>query len=146
MQIEIDFEVYKAITARRTSEEDTYNDVLRRLLSLSESESALGALQDRMKPSGVDKVVAALIGGDVTGAWIGNVFLPEGTKLRATYKGRTFRAEIANELWTDENGVVRQSPSEAAGAISGTSVNGWKFWYAKRPSDDDWHRLDEFRK
>ncbi|HEX2811858.1 MAG TPA: hypothetical protein VHO04_04160 [Sphingopyxis sp.] len=145
MHIDIDFDVFKALTAHRASEEDSYNDVLRRLLGLSEIEATLVGLQDQLKPTGLDKVAAALT-GNLIGAWIGNVFLPEGTKLRATYKGRTFRAEITNEVWTDETGNIRQSPSEAAGAISGTNVNGWKFWYAKRPSDEDWHRLDELRK
>ena len=34
--IEIDFEVYKALTARRTGEGDSPNDVLRRLLGLGQ--------------------------------------------------------------------------------------------------------------
>ena len=32
--IEIDFDVYKALTMKRTSQEVTYNDVLRELLDL----------------------------------------------------------------------------------------------------------------
>lgn len=145
MQIEIDFDVFKALTSLREREADSYNDVIRRLLRLSENEPSLEAQQDQLKASGLDRVMAALLGTE-NGAWLGNVFLPDGTLLRATYKGRTYRAKIDGEVWIDENGVMRQSPSEAAGAISGTSVNGWKFWYAKRPSDEDWHRLDELRK
>src|SRR5690606_4797011 len=113
MQIDIDFDVFKALTVLRRGEEDSYNAVLRRLLSLAESDPAMGALGDTLKPSGMDGVVAGLIGHD-QGAWIGNVFFPNGTKLRATYKGQTFRAEIVDERWIDENGDSRKSPSEAA--------------------------------
>lgn len=48
--IDVDFEVYKALTIRRETEEMTYNDVLRHLLSLGEQKSSenvtenLGAL------------------------------------------------------------------------------------------------------
>jgi hypothetical protein len=79
------------------------------------------------------------------GVWFGQVHLPEGTKLRATYKGRTYWAEIKNGNWLGEDRKERRSPSDAAGAISGTNVNGWRFWYAQRPGDPEWHRLDELR-
>lgn len=146
MHIEIDFDVFKALTILRQSEDDTYNDVLRRLLSISDSFPATGDLLDHLQPA-AQSAVSALLGAPFnSGAWMGNVFFPNGTKFRATYKGKTYRAEIKDDTWIDEYGFVRQSPSEAAGAISGTKVNGWRFWYAKRPTDDDWHRLDELRK
>lgn len=146
MQIEIDFDVFKALTLLRYAEEDSYNDVLRRVLSISDSVPAIGDLQDRLEPAAKSPASAFSNNPFLAGAWMGNVFFPDGTRFRATYKGKTFRAEIKNEVWLDENGIIRQSPSEAAGAISGTKVNGWRFWYAKRPADDDWHRLDELRK
>lgn len=148
MQIEIDFDVFKALTLLRQAETESYNDVLRRLLAMSEAKATLADMQDAItqKPSNFLAFLAHGAEGGGKGAWIGNVFFPEGTKFRATYKGRTFRAEIKNQIWTDESGKVRQSPSEAAGAISGTRVNGWKFWFAMRPTDHDWHRLDELRK
>jgi len=145
MLIEIDFDVFKALTSLRKGEEDTYNDVLHRLLHISESISD-AHVEDPLQPVGPDVIARLLAGLEGSGVWMGNVFFPEGTKFRATYKGKTFRAQIKDETWIDENGVARQSPSEAAGAISGTKVNGWRFWYAMRPNDDDWHRLDEFRK
>ena len=80
-----------------------------------------------------------------SGAWIGNVHFPNGTRFRATYKGRTYHAQIKDDVWIGEDGIVRRSPSEAASAISDTNVNGWRFWFGIRPSEDEWKRLDEFR-
>jgi hypothetical protein len=148
MQIEIDLDVFKALTLLRRKESETYNDVVRRLLTLSEAKATAGDAQDavRTKPLNILDYYLGPTADHRNGAWIGNVFFPDGTKFRATYKGRTFRAEIKDQVWTDENGMTRKSPSEAAGAISGTKVNGWKFWFAMRPNDDEWHRLDELRK
>lgn len=128
MQIEIDFEVFKELTARRASEADSYNHVIRRLLGLPSSSLTL---------DDVDKLMF--------GAWFGNIHFPEGTKFRATYKGQTFVAEIRGGQWIGGDGVARSSPSSAASAISGTNVNGWRFWYAQRPGDPAWRRLDELK-
>lgn len=148
MQIDIDFDVYKALTLLRQSETDTYSDVLRRVLTLSDDSPGMADIKDQVlpKPFNILAVLKEGVSPSGPGAWIGNVFFPEGTRFRATYKGSTFHAEIKNEVWVDRSGMKRQSPSEAAGAISGTKVNGWTFWYAKRPMDREWHRLDEFRK
>ncbi len=149
MQIDVSFQVYQALTCLRRSEEDSYSDVLQRLLTLSDDLLSIGqpANEVRSRPNNI--LAAATINeGRMSGrgAWIGNVLFPNATKFRATYKGRTFRAEIKDELWIDEKGGIRKSPSEAAGAICGTNVNGWRFWYAMRPTDSEWKRLDEFRK
>lgn len=148
MQIEIDFDVYKELTLLRESEEDSYSDVLRRLLTIADVSAPSGAPDDRLslKPTNILAILKNQKTPAGPGAWMNNVFLPDGTKFRATYKGKTFRAEIKGEQWVDDQGIVRQSPSEAAGAISGTNVNGWRFWYAMRPYDSDWLRLDELRK
>ncbi|SNS79568.1 DUF2924 domain-containing protein [Sphingopyxis indica] len=149
MQIEVDFDVYKALTLLRRNEEDSYNDVVRRLLNIAEEAPNLLDCDENLKPVGIipeDQIARLLAGLDAPGVWMGNVFLPDGTKFRATYKGQTFRAEIKDQRWQDEEGNVRHSPSDAAGAISGTKVNGWRFWYVKRPNDDDWLRLDDLRR
>lgn len=148
MQIEIDFDVYQALTLLRQNEEDSYSSVLRRILHLGTIESAqFKHLSESFCPK-APNFLGELLEGNYgrKGAWLNNVFFPEGTDFRATYKGQTFRARIEKQAWVGADGIVRKSPSEAAGAISDTNVNGWKFWYAKRPSDNDWHRLDEFRK
>jgi hypothetical protein len=128
MQIEIDFEVYKALTLRRQNEETTYNVVIRELLGLKEI---------------TDVSSKAII--NPTGASYKGTFLPDGTQLRATYKGRTYTAEIADGVWVDSDGNTRSSPSEAAGAITKTQVNGWTFWEVRRPSDGRWRKLNAIR-
>jgi hypothetical protein len=172
MQIEIDFEVFKTLTALRESETDSYNAVIRRLLDLP-NQNALNALLDKIPPNAIVGTVNALaaapshkglfgnrhptnalakgeaIGGILAqylqGAWFNNTHFPEGTKFRATYKGQTYYAQIKEGAWRGQDDVVRTSPSDAASAISGTNVNGWKFWHAQLPDDPSWRRLDEFK-
>lgn len=160
MQIDIDFDVYKALTILRQSETDTYNHVLRRLLGLPTSldrESmnklgimGIGARGDKIereagaaqeKPDFLDRIAAALKGGtSFNGVWF-----PEGTKFRATYKGQSYHASIAGGRWTDQNGMTHSSPSAAASAISQTNVNGWRFWYAMLPGEQEWRLLDSLK-
>lgn len=167
MQIEVDFDVFKALTALRESEVDSYNEVIRRLLKLPsarrEPEPVAAAevlihgkrqipinfmqVLAKSPQSSVDtkhgNILASLFEG---GAWYGNTHFPEGTLFRATYKGKTYSGEIREGRWVDQDGVVRTSPSEAASAISGTNVNGWRFWYAKRPGDEDWVKMEELKR
>jgi hypothetical protein len=132
MQIEIDFEVFKELTARRKHEGHTYNEVIRDLLKLPPS---LGrTLSDFIAP--------VTQSGGVRGFALRGGNLPEGTKLKATYKKTEYQAEIRNGRWIGEDGEERSSPSAAASAISQTNVNGLRFWYAKRPQDTNWTRLD----
>lgn len=149
MQIEVDFDVYKALTLLRKNEEDSYNSVLRRLLNFADETPDPFHIDHKFRPVGestLEQITRLLADQDASGVWMGNVFLPDGTKFRATYKGQTFRAEIRDQRWQDEEGNIRHSPSDAAGAISGTKVNGWRFWYVRRPNDEDWCRLDDLRK
>ena len=126
--VTVDFEVFKEITARRTSEHVTDNDVLR---------DALGLAKKAPKPSnGSPGGLAATFKG---------VTFPEGTQFRATYKGKTYTAEIRNGLWTDSDGSARNSPSEAAVKITKKPWNGWRFWHCKRPQDKSWVLIDTLR-
>lgn len=124
--IEIDFDVFKALTVRRPNEGVSYNDVLRELLGL-ELESA------QEKPA------------NAVGCHIKGVFFPDGTAFRVVYKGRTYTAEIRSGVWIGDDNQRRNSPSEAAHAVTGTNVNGWRFWEGRRPGDDGWRKLDTFR-
>ena len=164
MQIEIDFHVFKSLTALRRNESDSYNDVLRRILKLPEENAVMvaakGGLTENPLTSAAmgrpprnalaafaegrewDTAANALL---ARGGWFDNVHFPEGTLFRATYKGQRFTAEIRGGCWVGSDGVVRTSPSAAAGAISNTTVNGWRFWYALLPGTADWRRLDEFK-
>lgn len=134
MQIEIDFEVYKELTARRKHEGHSYNSVVRDLLGLPMT------LTDQIGSSFAP--IGALAGRGGKKFTMRNGSLPEGTKLRARYKGSEYHAQIRNGRWIDDQGAEHTSPSAAATAICGTNVNGLRFWHAKRPQDGDWQRLD----
>jgi hypothetical protein len=141
-QIVIDFDVWKALTARLDSEHDTYNEVIRRLLQLPATEA--GAQPGEIDWPGQPDALP-LPSGPLKGVWFSSVFFPEGTAFRATYKGKTHRAQILNSQWVDELGHPRTSPSDAASAISNTNVNGWRFWFVRRPYDEDWVRMDALK-
>lgn len=163
MQIDIDFEVFKALTALRESESDSYNSVIRRLLNLPDAQATNALLQAMSGIPGAQsgktlresfeaapRTMAgqpknALLALMQEGAWLGGVHFPDGTQFRASYKGKTYFAEIKDGCWIGADGIVRSSPSHAASAISQTNVNGWRFWFAKRPQDDDWTRMDGFK-
>ena len=163
MQIDIEFDVYKALTSMRQSESDTYNAVLRRVLKLSNNSALLaaasgkqaGALWEIARGSPPRNAVAAAARGRgwdpvrnallPNGAWFDNIFFPNGTLFRATYKGKAFTAEIRDECWVGSDGTARKSPSAAAGAISNTNVNGWRFWFVRRPFDESWQRMDSLK-
>jgi hypothetical protein len=180
MQIDIDFEVFKALTALRESESDSFNAVIRRLLGLTPTANALDGLalnallggissersvggkpfantERERKRSGLfgatptpdhghsRALTDGLLARYASGAWFNNVHFPEGSRFRATHKGETHFAEIRDRKWVGEDGIERNSPSDAASAITGNNVNGWRFWYVQMPGDPAWRRLEELR-
>ena len=58
--------------------------------------------------------------------------LEAGMQLVAKHKGDTHTAEVVmldgKPCFKLSDGATYQSPSSAAKAITGTSVNGWRFW------------------
>ena len=120
--IEIDFDVFKALTNRRASEATTYNDVLRELLGL---------------PGRASQEVP----GSAKGCTMQGVFFPEGTQFQVVYKGTVHRAQIKDGQWIGDDGRVRRSPSDAAVAITKNNVNGWRFWSFKRPADPSFRKM-----
>jgi hypothetical protein len=172
MQIDIDFEVYKVLTALRESESDSYNAVVRRVLGLSASAQgaeaqSLNALlgsayargaetlrEQKRKNSfaaastpdhGCSDIIKNALQLYGSGAWFGNVHFPDGTKFRATYKGESYSAEIRDRKWIDQHGIERNSPSDAASAITGNNVNCWRFWYVQMPGAPTWQKLEELK-
>jgi hypothetical protein len=125
-QIEIDFEVWKALTLRRETETTSMNDVLRELLKLP------GQSGEQAPPPASG------------GCSYKGVELPEGTQFRANYKGQVVTGEIKNGAWVDARGT-HTSPSAAAHAVTGSGINGWWFWQCKRPTDLEWAPLDHIR-
>lgn len=128
MQVEIDFEVFKALTAMRVSESTTYNDVLRRMLNLP------------------DAAPTPTPAGSVTGrSFIAEgVEFPHGTEFRMRHKGRWFTAKVSDGSLV-QNGKGYPSVSKPACEITSTSVNGWKYWECRFPGHSDWQSIDTLR-
>lgn len=125
--IDVDFDVFKALTLKRSCEEESYNDVLRDLL-------------------GLDPVAERATSGKAgDGCIFLGVHFPEGTKFRVLYKGTTHTAEIKDGRWVGSDSKVRTSPSDAARAITGNNVNGWRFWKVKRPKDLVFQPMEKLR-
>lgn len=126
--IYVDFDVFKAITARRPSEDVTENDVLRLLFGLP-SASTKPAPESRHR----------------AGDWVAKgVRFPQGTQVRAKYKGQLHLAEVKDGALVLE-GRRYDSPSAAAMAITKSPTNGWTFWEVKVPGQGDWRPMKELR-
>ena len=80
-------------------------------------------------------------------AWSGKgVDLPHGTELKMTYHNQDHFGEIRDGKWL-VNGESYGSPSTAARGVSGgASLNGWHYWYVKRPGHIRWTQLKRVRK
>jgi hypothetical protein len=130
--IDVDFDVWKAITNRRRTPETTENDVLRELLELGNATVAA------VQPSGVPQKMSGA-------PWVSKgVTFPHGTEFRAEYRGRRYLAQVDDgQLVYD--GQKFKTPSQAAGAVTGNAVNGWNFWECKMPGKSSWVRISELR-
>jgi hypothetical protein len=127
--IEVDFDVFKAITLRRPSESVTENDVLRELLGLPTQRQAV--------------VIAA---GPAPGDWITKgVRFPAGTEFRATHKGQTHLGRVEGGALV-LNGTRYDAPSAAAMSITSSNVNGWTFWECRLPGQAGWKVIRDMRK
>lgn len=134
--IDVDLDVFKALTALIQEEGQAHNDVLRELLNLD------SPIEADMAPSfsqATEAIAKAMHAGQF---YSRGLTLPSGTELRARYKGQQYSAQILDGKWLNLDGLEFNSPSAAASAITGTTVNGWRFWEAKRPGDRGWRRLD----
>ncbi len=127
MQIEVDFEVFKALTALRRSEDDTVNEVLRRKLDL-------GATETIQPPASQN--------GD--GWHPKGVHFPQGTEFRVSYKGKTYTGGVDQGMML-VGGKRYKSPSAAAVDITKHPVNGWIFWECRLPGQSRWTTMDSVR-
>jgi len=127
--IEVDFDVYKALTLRRSSEDVTENDVLRELLKLPPKRQSTASTR-----------------GSEPGDWVAKgVRFPPGTEFRANYKGQTYMARADNGALV-LNGERFDTPSSAAMSISKGPVNGWTFWECRLPGQASWQMISTLRK
>jgi hypothetical protein len=122
-RIEIEFEVYKMLTAMLETEQTTYSDVIRRL-----------ARSTARKPSQTSGKSFIADG----------VEFPHGTEFRMRHKGRWFTATVSDGALV-QNGKGHGSVSKPACEITGTSVNGWKCWECRFPGHTDWQSIDTLR-
>jgi hypothetical protein len=128
--IEIDFDVFKALTLRRPSESVTENEVLRMLLGLPAKQ------QD----------TSSAAGDPAAGDWLSKgVRFPAGTEFRATYKGQTYLARVENAALLLD-GERFDTPSAAAMSITKNPVNGWTFWECRLPGQPSWQIIRGLRK
>lgn len=125
--IDVDFEVWKKLTALRKGEDDTYNEVIRRLLKLGKAKE-----DDSSSTGGTPWLVKG-------------VSIPHGTEFRFSHKG-TLHVGTANEGALQlSDGRRFSSPSAAAVAITDTNVNGWRAWECKLPGSSRWVQMDSLR-
>lgn len=127
--IEIDFDVFKAITLRRPSEETTENDVLREVFGLPAKK---GPFLNLLTPGPRDWVTR----------W---VRFPAGTEFRANYKGQTHLARVEGGAIVVQ-GKSYDTPSSAAMSITKSNVNGWRFWEARLPGQSGWKMIESLRR
>lgn len=127
--IEVDFDVYKALTLRRATEAVTENDVLRELLGLSPKRQS-------------DTTTSAPAPSD----WVTKgIRFPSGTEFRANYKGKTYLGRVDSGALV-LNGKRFDSPSAAAVSITHNPVNGWHFWQCRLPGQASWQMIKMLRK
>ena len=132
-QIEIDVEVNRWLEGKRISFDQTHNDILR-------IEAGLPSLSRRSAAA-----AGTPSNGESAGAWTAKgATLPAGTRLRMSYNGKTFNGAIDSGTWL-VNGARHVSPSAAASALAGVSLNGWIYWEAELPGTNRWQPISKFR-
>ena len=65
-------------------------------------------------------------------------------KIRRTYKGETYTANVHKDGWIYYKGYLYSSPSQLAKEITDRSVNGWSFFTYQR-SPGEWVKLAKLR-
>jgi hypothetical protein len=132
VSIEVDFDVFKELTARRTSESVTENDVVRRLLGLNSAGGDSSTVIGVQRSEGVPWITKG-------------VSFPHGTEFRAAYKGQRYVGRVEHGALV-VNGERFSSPSAAAISITDNPVNGWRFWECLLPGASRWRLIATLRK
>jgi hypothetical protein len=126
-QIDIDFEVFKELTNRRPAEAVTYNDVVRELLNLPKPASTNSA-SNGSKP------------------WVvSGTSFPAGSEFMTDYKGKTYSGIAKDGKLELSDGYKFTTPSAAAIHVTGSNVNGWRFWKCKLPGASQFVLIERLR-
>jgi len=128
--IEVDFDVFKQLTVRRATEDVSYNDVIRELLGLGKCK--VSTAKETTDPSSDDWVAKG-------------VRFPANTEFRASYKGQVRTGRVEGGALA-VNGQRYDSPSAAAVAVTGSPVNGWRFWECRLPGKSSWQLIESLRR
>src|SRR3974390_3380196 len=72
-------------------------------------------------------------------------YLPNGARLRAIYKGNTYKARARRDGRISFNGRKYPSLSKAASSVVKRPTNGWWFWKVER-GRRNWVRLIQIRR
>jgi hypothetical protein len=127
-QIDIDFEVFKKLTALRGAESVTYNDVIRGLLSLPEP--------PKKSPPAVNGSRPWIVSG---------TSFPAGSEFFTGYKGKMYSGIVRDGGLELNDGSKFTTPSAAAVHITGGNVNGWRFWKCKLPGASQYVLIERLR-
>ena len=124
-QIEIDVDVFIAITNYRQTFEETENDILRRIFAKNSNGELFIDKFSKSRSEANNTIKNVNSSKD----WVyDGAHLPEGVKLQKMYKYKKYEAVIKNGTIFYE-GKGYETPSAVAMAINGGSnVNGWTFW------------------
>ena len=128
--IEVDFDVFKQLTVRRATESVSYNDVIRELLGLGQGKASTA--KETTGPSPDDWVAKG-------------VRFTAGSEFRASYKGRVHTGRVEGGALA-VNGQRYDSPSAAAVSVTGSPVNGWRFWECRLPGKSTWQLIESLRR
>ena len=138
--IDVDLDVHKAIEQARLSFDEQPNGILRRMLGIGRANSnhRNGTRAEPPKPIGSHPEE-----GKEFRHGNRRLMLPNGTRLRADYKGRTFEGEIiAGDFIVSGARYSSFSPAligEVKRVIGKTvSLNGWIYWHFQRPGSSRW--------
>ena len=105
-----------------------------------------GASVFSLKPHPAKDAQDAWTGGEKEKAGKARFFSGETLTLQAEYKGKAYPAKLLScGKRVQYGGKVYDSPSAAAKAITGSSVNGWTFWLAQA-SPGKWVTLKSLKK
>eukprot|EP01047_Picozoa_sp_COSAG01_P001861 COSAG01_NODE_46_length_32080_cov_716.589319_10_plen_235_part_00 len=71
-------------------------------------------------------------------------YINKAFKIRQTYKGKVYTANVRKSGWIYFRGYLYRSPSTLGKEITGRSNNGWHFWnYERAPGQ--WVKLKELK-
>lgn len=159
IRIPVDAEVLAELARRLRSPDESFNDLLRRWLGLpprrppessgSKTDSARESEWPRESaaspPDGSRTESREESSRSAPPAPPSPLPLPDGSELRARYRGREIRGRVRDGA-VELAGRRFSSLSAAARHVTGHPVNGWRFFAVRPPGARDWLPADRLRR